>query len=158
MEQSNLAFYLGGREEVPPEQKRIIKELGYRFRGEGNWLYFVSYRGGYMPYILDREEVLLLIEVYQNLIMAMRAVIDQGLVIEFGKGHYLTRCYDKQSGQWLNYGAPLPVVEKMYPFVELSNEVQKRAWKKKKMIPADFAFELTYLNVYTKEDGYVETG
>lgn len=39
--------------------------------------------------------------------MTLRAVIDQGLIIEFKKGHYLTRSYDKQSGQWRILGAEI---------------------------------------------------
>ena len=48
-EQSNLSCYFGDREEVPREQKAVIKELGLKFRGRGQWIYFESYKKRYLP-------------------------------------------------------------------------------------------------------------
>ena len=55
--QNNLTCYWGNREELSVKQRNIIKELGYTYRGKNNWLYFMSFKKGYMPYNLDAEEV-----------------------------------------------------------------------------------------------------
>ena len=56
--QNSLTCYWGNREELSKEQRNIIKELGYSYRGKNQWLYFMSYAEGYYPYNLDREEVI----------------------------------------------------------------------------------------------------
>ena len=48
-DQTCLVFYLGDRVEVPKQQKEIIKELGLRYRGNGNWPYFLSYKKRFIP-------------------------------------------------------------------------------------------------------------
>ena len=55
--QNNLTCYWGNREEMSGEQRRIVKELGYKFRGRNQWLYFLSFKKGYFPYNMDQNEV-----------------------------------------------------------------------------------------------------
>lgn len=57
MEQSSVVWYCGDREEVPEEQKKVIRELGLKFRGKGQWQYFLSFEKGYAPYTPDAREV-----------------------------------------------------------------------------------------------------
>lgn len=55
--QNALSCYWGNREELSEKQRKIIKELGIKYRGKNQWLYFLSYQNGYFPYTLDEEEV-----------------------------------------------------------------------------------------------------
>lgn len=55
--QKNLTCYWGNREELSEKQRKIIKELGYKYRGKNQWLYFLSFEPGYYPYNPDQEEV-----------------------------------------------------------------------------------------------------
>lgn len=150
-EQSNLSCYFGSRHEVPNEQKKVIKALDLKFRGSNNWTYFESYKKGYMPYILDDEEVNLLIAVYKNLYMALRALIEQGLVVDFDHGNCLWRTYSKEKELWLNFEATIPVTEKQYPHVELTDELQKRQLKNQPKVNEEIILELSYMNAYVKE-------
>lgn len=153
-EQSNLSCYFGSRDEVPNEQKKVIKALDLKFRGDKNWAYFESYKKGYMPYILDSEEVTLLIAVYKNLYMALRAFVEQGLVVDFDHGNCLWRTFSKEKELWLNFEAPIPVAEKKNPHVELKDELQKRMLKNQPKLNAEIILELAYMNAYVKDPDF----
>ncbi len=56
--QRNLTCYWGNRDELTNKQRKIIKDLGYSYRGKNQWLYFLSMEPGYYPYNLDEAEVL----------------------------------------------------------------------------------------------------
>ena len=49
------------------KQRKVIKELGYTYRGKNQWLYFLSFEPGYYPYYMDEEEVLRMSEYLQDL-------------------------------------------------------------------------------------------
>ena len=56
MDQSCITWYAGDRDEVPEAQKKVIRELGLKFRGKGQWQYFLSFEKGYTPFTLDARE------------------------------------------------------------------------------------------------------
>lgn len=56
--QNALICYWGDREELTKEQYGRIKELGYKYRGKNQWLYFLSFKEGFYPADLNQEEVL----------------------------------------------------------------------------------------------------
>ena len=56
--QKCLSCYWGNREELSNAQRKTIKDLGYKYRGKNQWLYFMSFEPGYYPYNLDKDEVL----------------------------------------------------------------------------------------------------
>ena len=41
--QKNLTCYWGNRDELSDKQRKMIKELGYTYRGKNQWLYFLSF-------------------------------------------------------------------------------------------------------------------
>lgn len=55
--QNSLVCYWGNREELTKEQHGRIKELGYKYRGKDQWLYFLSFKEGFYPADLNQEEV-----------------------------------------------------------------------------------------------------
>ena len=58
LNQRNLTCYWGNRDELSEKQRKIIKELGYTYRGKNQWQYFMSFEPGYYPYNMDEKEVL----------------------------------------------------------------------------------------------------
>lgn len=52
-----IAFTLGGREEVPPEDRQVFKALGLRFRGRNGWPVLRGHHPGYRPWRLTAPEV-----------------------------------------------------------------------------------------------------
>src|SRR5699024_1586055 len=116
-DQSSLTCYFGSREELPVEQRKLIKNLDLKFRGNGNWLYYESYKKGYTPYLPDEEEVLLLIEIHKNLYMALKEYIEKESKIDFEHGMCLWWTYSNEKKLWLAEEKPIPVVDKKYPYV-----------------------------------------
>lgn len=64
--QKNLTCYWGNRDELTNKQRTVIKELGYKYSGKNQWLYFMSYEPGYWPFNMD-EEVVRMTEYMQDL-------------------------------------------------------------------------------------------
>ena len=57
-----LVCYWGDRKDMTEEQAARVKELGYTYKGEKGWLYFNSFKRGFCPCDLNRQEVLRMTE------------------------------------------------------------------------------------------------
>ena len=84
--QKNLTCYWGNREELTDKQRKVIKELGYTFRGKNQWLYFLSFEPGYYPYNMDKEEVLRMSEYLQGLELALKCYYEENVMVDFEHG------------------------------------------------------------------------
>ena len=94
--QDNLTCYWGDREELSKKQRDIIKDLGYKYRGRNQWLYFMSYKTDYMPYNFDSDEVKRMTKYLSSLKNALELYIKENPKIDFECGYML--CYsDKQN-------------------------------------------------------------
>lgn len=106
--QRSLNCYWGNREELSEEQRSIIKELGYKYHGKNDWLYFSSYEPGYYPYNLSQDEAIRMMEHLENLEMAFTYYKEIGVSIDFGNGNMFSCVYSADRKTW-NYGEePLP--------------------------------------------------
>lgn len=106
--QRNLACYWGNHDELTDNQRKIIKDLGYSYRGKNQWLYFLSFEPGYCPYNLDSEEVVRLSEYLQDLELALKYYNDLDLKVDFEHGNMFLLSFEKDKKTW-NFGeAPLP--------------------------------------------------
>ena len=84
--QNNLTCYWGNREELSEKQRKTIKELGYKYRGKNQWLYFMSYQAGYFPYNLDEDEVRRMTRYLGLLLEAVQCYRDMEEVVDFKGG------------------------------------------------------------------------
>lgn len=80
--QEALTLYFGDRDEVSKEQYQVIKDLGLKFRGRNNWVYFKSFSVGEIPRDLNDEEVLLLTLIYKKLLKLVDFISEDPSVIE----------------------------------------------------------------------------
>lgn len=144
--QNLLMCNFGSRDELIKKQLEIIKELGYKFRGKDNWIYFNSHEPGYTPYILDSEEVVLLTEVFKNLFMAIKAYIENDLKVNFNNGETLLRRYDEKDKLWYNHNAPMLVKQIEYPVPVLQDELLITKLSKEKCNNGKIEIDLLYLN------------
>ncbi|WP_418422927.1 DUF7309 domain-containing protein [Blautia sp.] len=106
--QNNLTCYWGNREELTDKQRKNIKEMGYKYRGKNQWLYFQSFEAGYYPYNLNQDEVIRMTNYFLNLELALQQYESVQVDVDFEKGemYYFEFGEDKKS--W-NFGAkPLP--------------------------------------------------
>lgn len=106
--QRNLTCYWGNRDELTDKQRKIIKDLGYSYRGKNQWLYFLSFEPGYYPYNLDSEEVVRLSEYFQDLELVLKYYDDTNLKVDFEHGNMFLFSFGKDKKTW-NFGeSPLP--------------------------------------------------
>lgn len=89
--QDNLTFYLGNREELSKKQRDIIKDLGYKYRGKNQWLYFMSFKTNYMPYNFDSDEVERMTKYLSKLKNALNLYLEEKPQIDFEQEYML--CY-----------------------------------------------------------------
>lgn len=102
--QNNLTCYWGNREELTDKQRKNIKEMGYKYRGKNQWLYFLSFEAGYYPYNLNQDEVIRMTNYFLNLELALRQYESVQVDVDFENGemYYFEFGEDKES--W-NFGA-----------------------------------------------------
>lgn len=109
--QKNLTCYWGNRDELTDKQRKVIKDLGYTYRGKNQWLYFMSYEPGYWPYNLDEEEVLRMSGYLRDLETALEYYDRSDAQVDFKNGNMFLATFDEEKGAW-NFGEePLPFVE-----------------------------------------------
>jgi hypothetical protein len=98
---SLLSMMFADRQELQQQDHEVIRSLGLRFRGRKAWPLFRSHRLGYIPWYLDKHEVMFLsIAVQQALEVAKRVREGQlDLFEEVDSDTILTRY--SHAGQWL---------------------------------------------------------
>lgn len=130
-----------GRQETLPKNREIIKELGLSFRG--TWISFESFEKGYEPSHINIRQVKIMIEALKNFYMMFRAIIEQGMKVDFENGEVLVRHYDKEKKLFLNYPAPLMLPEKYLDTIEVGKDFEKDMMK----IPqTEMELEYEFLN------------
>lgn len=121
-QQRNLTCYWGNRDELTEKQRKIIKDLGYSYRGKNQWLYFLSFEPGYYPFNLDSEEVIRLSEYFQDLELALKCYDDANLKVDFENGNMFLLSFGKDKKTW-NFGeGPLPFTTFQFRSLHITDE------------------------------------
>jgi len=96
--QNNLTCYWGDRDELSEKQRKVIKELGYKFRGKNQWLYFISYAAGYFPCNFDRDEVLQMTEYMTYLVEALEYYNLNDMEVDFASANMFCGSVNPETG------------------------------------------------------------
>ena len=107
--QKNLICYWGNREELNTEQRNIIKELGYHYRGKNQWLYFLSFEPGYCPYNLNEDEVKRMSEYFKDLELALQCYEKIEKPVNFDNGEIFYLNYGQNKKTYTFGAKPLPL-------------------------------------------------
>ncbi|HEY5583190.1 MAG TPA: hypothetical protein VIK78_01710 [Ruminiclostridium sp.] len=145
--QNNLMCYFGIRDELSSKELNVIKELGLKFRGKNEWIYFRSFETGYAPYILDEPQVVQLTLVLQQFYMALKALIEGRLKVNFESGNILYRKYDDDSKLWLTYEAPNIIPPRIHMTPVINNELLLAKLNKLEATSNEIELDTLYLNV-----------
>ena len=106
--QNNLTCYWGNRDELSDKQRKNIKEMGYKYRGKNQWLYFLSFEPGYYPYNLAQDEVVRMTNYFLNLELALQYYESIQIDVDFENGEMYYFEFGKDKKTW-NFGSkPLP--------------------------------------------------
>ncbi len=141
--QNCLTCYFGNRNEIENEDMQVIRDLGLKFRGKNNWIYFRNHKAGYCAWFIDDEECELLIDVFQNLFMSILAM-DKGLIVDFDSGETLLREFSKKRNEWINYAASIPEIPYVYDEIEIKDELLIKKMKSKKKTATEIECELFF--------------
>ena len=117
--QNNLTCYWGNREELTKAQWQTVKDLGYKFRGKNQWLYFMSYRKGYFPYNMDQAEVLRMTGYLRMLADAVEYYRTNEMKVDFEHGKTFFYSCDKEVGTVEE--RPLPFTGCKFPVLTLTD-------------------------------------
>lgn len=139
-EQKCLMCYYGDREEVEQRDRSVMQELGLKFRGRNQWIYFRVMEPGYVPWFLDAEQTKLLADVLENLAMACIYLLRGDIQVDFEGGETLLRFYSKEREEWLNTAIPMPPIPVCPCSLHLEDELLRAHLKKRKKL--DIALEL----------------
>ncbi|NLJ41124.1 MAG: hypothetical protein GX352_05885 [Clostridiales bacterium] len=149
-----IMCYFGSREDLTSKELKLIKDLGLKFRGKNNWIFFHSMKRGYMPYILDHEEIKLAIEIFKNLRMALRAYIEEGLEVDFDAGKTLMRIYDEEKGAWLSFEAPFPEPAPEYFKVNIMDKKLLKQLKEQEINDDVWELDISFLKSHITDKQY----
>lgn len=149
--QNCLAAYWGSREEMLEEQRQMIKELGYKYYGKDQWLYFMSHCRGYFPYMLDEEEV--------NRMAGYLSLLEQALVcweqdpvsVDFEHGNIYLYFYDKKQEQWVGKEQTLPFMDYQISYLEITDEKLMEELRQARRGGYRLEAELSFSNMLDKE-------
>lgn len=111
-----------------------------------NNIKFECHEPGYLPYILDYDEVILLTEVFKNLFMAIRGYIENSLAVDFENGETLLRRYDEKDKIWYTHDAEMLVAEIEYSVPVLQDEILIAKLKKERCNNKNIEIDIMFLN------------
>ena len=111
------------RDETMPENLKIIKELGLKFRG--TWISFERFKKGYEPSYIDINQVEIMIETLNNFYIMFKEVIENRVKVDFDNDEILTRFYDPDSKEYVNFTQKLMVPKRTYKTFEVNNDIKK---------------------------------
>ena len=119
--QNALVCIWDDRNHLSKESYKLIKELGFSFRGRGAWLHFDKYETGYAPVTLNEKEVDILTEALGNLFMMLRAIFEQNLDPKFDEGNTLVRWFEPETNLYYTnpFKIDLPTDIAQHPLVTL---------------------------------------
>lgn len=151
LEQNCLVCNFGDREEVEAEDRAVMKQLGLRFRGRGQWIYFRAMKPGQFPWYLDTEQAELLTSALQNLFMLCRCYMEGKLSVDFDSGKTLTRWYDPEKDLWMNAVIPMPA-PKMERTLDLQDDLLLARLKRSEKTSVRLEADSFYLPLPVQED------
>ncbi len=121
------------KEELSDEDRKIIKKLGLRFRGNNQWPLFRSYLPGYPPWYLTKNEAeYLTLAMQQTVELSLRFKKDPDMLTPSKRNRYLVRVPEKANDGWQwtdEWLSPVPL-EKSEIVVPPINEVRLQRIKK----------------------------
>jgi len=123
----SISLLFVDREDLEKEDREVIRSLGLRFRGRNTWPLFRSQQPGYVPWFLEKGEVLFLTAAIQQALVVAGEVKDRewDLFERKSKNLVLTRYY--RSDRWQEKWQKVPTRRKVRETNSESIDAVKRA-------------------------------
>lgn len=151
LEMDCLTCHFGSREDIDPEDREVMKQLGLRFRGRNQWIYFRAMKPGHFPWYLDAGQAELLISALQNVAMLCLCYMEGKLPVDFEAGETLLRFYDSKKELWMNAVVPMPQ-PKLERSFHISDELLLPRLKKCPKTAVKLEVDSFYLPIHVQEN------
>jgi hypothetical protein len=151
-----LSCYFGNREELFPEERKTIKELGFSFRGKNSWPYFRRSRPNCMPWEISDKNAAQLTKILEQFIAAYKDFVDEELPVDFKNGEVLYHAYSKKIKTWSTESRLMPPVTSYGESCIIQNEIFTGALKMKQSNGITLEVDTIYapIAVGTTRDGF----
>ena len=150
-DQNCITCYWGNRDEVDDDMYSIIKKLGLRFRGNGNWIYFKTFEKKSFPSLLNYGEVKMLIETYKGLIETLKHEEYQESIFDKGDIIYTQKDEDNH---WFSYTVPRPMEPERYNTILVNDSNLIDYFKNMDDSDLELAIDMDYMMVPTNDKGF----
>lgn len=151
-EQTCLTWYMGDRDEVPQEQRQIIKDLGLKFRGHNHWPYFLSFEKRFSPGTINQEQALKMALVLERLIDVLKEYMDKKIDVDFKLDEMIYA--HKDDNKWIYESMSMPdVVDKFYPIELVDKNIFIELNQNKKSYNSIY-IDFIYLNTMISDELY----
>lgn len=150
-DQNCITCYWGNRDEIDDEMYSIIKQLGLRFRGNGNWIYFKTFEKKSFPSLPNYGEIKMLIETYKGLIETLKREDYQESIFAGGDILYTQKDED---GNWFSYTVPRPMEPERYNTILVNDSNLIDYFKNIKDGDLELAIDMDYMMVPTNDEGF----
>lgn len=151
--QNNIMCNYGNRDELTTKELEIIKDLGLKFRGKDNWIYFRTFEKGYVPYMPNREEVLKMTKILNDLYDALNK-LDNGLKVDFENEKTLMHRFDSKNNKWISSEEDLIIPDMDYDVPVLQDDLLIKKLKKQKQDNTILELDIAYLNSIVNDKEY----
>jgi len=153
--QNALSCYWGSRDELKETERKLIKELGYKYRGKDQWLYFRAYNDGFFPDSFDQSEVLRMTHYFTLLEKAIKFYVLKDMNVDFQPGICYSFSYDEGKESFTAGEEYLPSTMFQYGDIHIEDEGLIDDLKQAKRTNQILDVEVTFLGSGVKDD---ETG
>ena len=150
-DQNCITCYWGNRDEVDDDMYSIIKQLGLRFRGNGNWIYFKTFEKKSFPSPPNYGEVKMLIETYKGLIETLKHEEYQESIFDKGDIIYTQKDEDNH---WFSYTVPRPMEPERYNTILVNDSNLIDYFKNMDDSDLELAIDMDYMMVPTNDKGF----
>lgn len=153
--QSSINCNFGNRDELTTKERDLIKDLGFKFRGKNNWIYFRTFNPKFDQFMPNKEEVLKLTEILKQLYESI-LIFKNGLKVDFKNHKTLMRSYDNNKKEWLSFEAEYVEVQFKNSILVLEDELLIKKLEKLPVYNSSFEIDIANLPTLYKEKEYVQ--
>jgi hypothetical protein len=134
------------KDALEKDDKALAKKLGILAQGKRAWPMFRRYEPGYLPWFIQKDEVIYLTAALQQVKdVCLRLRADNALLHSSEKDFYLVRVYDNLSNRWQDaWLKPEPLKQKALPTASVDDLRLQRIKNKLKRTPAVWEVDFFY--------------
>ena len=129
------------RDNISNENKKIIKELGLKFRG--TWIAFEKFEKGYEAYSLDIEQVKIAIDAFTNYYEMVKNIIENDINIDVKAGKTLLRIFDRKNQCFIDNVADIFFPDSGFNSIQISDHLKNQL---KEIPKTELSIEYEFLN------------